>query len=71
MGTTSALGVLLVRARALGLSVRLTDPFYDIDVPADLDRLAAELLSVPARAPKTAEWLRESGRPVPQPEQRS
>jgi len=57
MGTTNALEALLARARALGLSVRLTDPFYDIDVAADLSRLADELLRVPARAPRTAEWL--------------
>ncbi len=43
MGTSSALETLLARARALGLSVRLVDPFYDIDVEADLIRLDAEL----------------------------
>jgi rSAM/selenodomain-associated transferase 1 len=69
MGTTNALEALLARARALGLSVRLTDPFYDIDVVADLSRLAAELLRVPARAPRTAEWLLEWGREAPQPGQ--
>jgi uncharacterized protein len=57
MGTTNALDTLLARARALGLSVHLTDPFYDIDVVADLSRLAAELQRVPARAPRTAAWL--------------
>jgi hypothetical protein len=31
MGTTNALEALLTRARALGLSLRLTDPFYDIN----------------------------------------
>jgi len=71
MGTTNALEALLARARALGLSVRLTDPFYDIDVLADLNLLAAELLRVPARAPRTAEWLLEWSRAVPQPGQNS
>ena len=35
------------------------DPFYDIDVADDLNRLAAELRLAPARAPRTAEWLKE------------
>jgi len=59
LGTTNAFEALLARARALGLSVRLTDPFYDIDVAADLMRLAAELQLAPVRAPRTAVWLRE------------
>jgi rSAM/selenodomain-associated transferase 1 len=59
MGTSSALDKLLSRARALGLSVGLADPFYDIDVADDLNRLAAELRLAPARAPRTAEWLKE------------
>jgi hypothetical protein len=59
MGTESALEALLTRARALGLSVRLTDLFYDIDEAADLSRLAEELQLMPGRAPKTAKWLSE------------
>jgi hypothetical protein len=59
MGTESALEALLVRARRLQLSVGFTDPFYDIDVEGDLTRLAAELRLVPARAPRTAVWLKE------------
>jgi uncharacterized protein len=59
MGTSSALERLLTRARTLGLSVGFADPFYDIDVADDLTRLAAELRSAPARAPRTARWLRE------------
>lgn len=57
MGTTSALTRLLARARDLRLSVHLMDPFYDIDVAADLSRLADELRVAPERAPKTAKWL--------------
>ena len=59
MGTSSALERLLSRTRALQLSVAFADRFYDIDVAADLARLAAELRQAPERAPRTAEWLRE------------
>jgi glycosyltransferase A (GT-A) superfamily protein (DUF2064 family) len=59
MGTANALEALLTRARALRLSVHLTDPFYDIDVEGDLSRLAAELRLAPARAPRTAAWLKQ------------
>jgi hypothetical protein len=58
MGTRSALEALLARARALQLSVGFTDPFYDIDVAADLTRLAADLELAPSRAPRTAGWLK-------------
>jgi hypothetical protein len=64
MGTANALEALLTRARALGLSVDLTDPFYDIDVQGDLTRLAAELRLAPARAPQTAVWLKQWGQAV-------
>ena len=59
MGTISALERLLSRARALELSVGFAAPFYDIDVVDDLTRLAQELRRAPARAPRTAAWLRE------------
>src|SRR5581483_10267525 len=59
MGTSSALERLLSRARALELSVGFAAPFYDIDVVDDLTRLAEELRLVPARAPRTAMWLKE------------
>jgi uncharacterized protein len=58
MGTNSALEALLAHAHALRLSVRFTDPFYDIDVAGDLTRLATELELAPARAPLTAVWLK-------------
>lgn len=57
MGTSSALETLLERVRALGLSVGLADPFYDIDVASDLIRLDEELRLSPPRAPRTAAWL--------------
>jgi len=59
MGTSSALERLLSRAQALELSVGFAAPFYDIDVADDLARLAEELRLAPARAPRTAAWLRE------------
>jgi len=59
MGTSSALERLLSRARTLGLSVGFADSFYDIDVADDLTRLAEELRLAPARAPRTARWLKE------------
>jgi uncharacterized protein len=62
MGTASALETLLARARKLGLSVRSTGEFYDVDVPADLSRLAEELRLAPGRAPRTARWLSEWSR---------
>jgi len=61
MGTSSALERLMSRARTLELSVGLVVPFYDIDVADDLARLAEELRLAPARAPRTAEWLKERG----------
>jgi uncharacterized protein len=59
MGTSSALERLLARARTLELSVGFAAPFYDIDVAAALHRLAEELRLAPARAPRTAAWLKE------------
>jgi rSAM/selenodomain-associated transferase 1 len=57
LGTANALEALLARARCLDLSVRFTEPFYDVDVAADLSRLADDLLLAPERAPRTARWL--------------
>jgi uncharacterized protein len=59
LGTANALEELLARARKLRLSVRVTDPFYDIDVAADVSRLAAELRLAPEKAPRTAAWLKQ------------
>ncbi len=68
LGTTNAYEGLLGRVRALGLSVNLTDPFYDIDVADDLSRLARELQRAPERAPRTAQWFMEWRKAMP-PEQ--
>lgn len=62
MGTANALESLSIRARALGLSVHLTDPFYDIDLAADLSQLANELRRAPTKAPRTAKWLSRQAR---------
>ncbi len=64
MGTNSALERLISRAQALELSVGLAAPFYDIDVADDLTRLAEELRLAPARAPRTAAWLKEWDSPA-------
>src|SRR5215472_10258380 len=66
MGTSNAFESLLSRARALGLLVHLTDPFYDIDVAADLSQLADELQRMPGKAPRTAKWLSEWSRARPE-----
>jgi rSAM/selenodomain-associated transferase 1 len=67
MSTGSALETLLSRAQALSLSVAFAQPFYDIDVADDLARLAAELRFAPAKAPRTARWLKEWGFQTAQP----
>jgi uncharacterized protein len=59
MGTHNALEALLARAQGLQLSVGFTEPFYDIDVEGDLTQLASELRLAPARAPRTAAWLKQ------------
>lgn len=66
LGTSSALERLLSRARVLELSVAFADPFYDIDLAVDLIRLAVELRQAPAKAPRTAVWLKEWGHAVAQ-----
>lgn len=59
MSTSSALDRLRARAQALNLSVGFSESFYDIDIAEDLTRLAEELRLAPARAPRTAAWLKE------------
>jgi uncharacterized protein len=59
IGTGGALEALLLRARALELSVGFAAPFYDIDIADDLTRLAAELRLAPAKAPRTSRWLKQ------------
>jgi rSAM/selenodomain-associated transferase 1 len=62
LGTCNAFDALRHNARALGLSVGVTQSWYDVDVPADVCRLAADLRIDPARAPRTAAFLAGRGR---------
>ena len=57
MGTGSALDTLTARTQRLGLSSTVVAEHYDVDLPADLARLARELLARPERAPRTAALL--------------
>jgi len=57
LGTGNACDALRASARSLGLSIGSSETFYDVDVPADLRRLAADLRNEPARAPRTAAFL--------------
>jgi hypothetical protein len=66
MGTATAFEALLENASNLQLSVHVIDPFYDIDVAADLSQLADELQRVPGKAPRTAKWLSEWASTRPQ-----
>ena len=59
MGKSNALERLLARTEDLGISVRLLDPFYDVDLASDLLRLDTDLQASPGRAPRTAAWLAE------------
>jgi uncharacterized protein len=45
------------RCAELGLAVRTLSPSYDVDEPADLERLAADLALGRAHAPRTARLL--------------
>ncbi len=57
LGTSSAYDALCAYARARGLSVAAARVWYDVDVAADLLRLASDLRDEPARAPRTAALL--------------
>src|SRR5262249_14976268 len=57
MGTGSARRALLDRARARERRVACAEEGYDVGRAADLAGLAAELLTAPSRAPRTAAWF--------------
>ena len=49
----------LKNAEKLGMFEGLVAPWYDVDLPDDLERLKKELAENPAPAPNTAEWLKK------------
>jgi glycosyltransferase A (GT-A) superfamily protein (DUF2064 family) len=56
----------LARAQAMGLSVALLPPWYDVDTSADLDRLQGELATLPATAlPHTRRFFARRGQSCP------
>jgi len=57
LGTSGALDALTERATELGLRVARCAPAFDVDLPADVTRLARELEASPERAPATAALL--------------
>jgi len=68
MGTKTALQSLLAHARAQGLTYRLTEEWFDVDVASDLSRLAEALRRDWSAAPRTAALLRSwSDRAVTSP----
>jgi hypothetical protein len=62
--TETAAGDTRGAAREGGLEIAVTAPWYDVDGVADLDRLRADLLRDPLRAPRTLHCLQALGRPV-------
>jgi hypothetical protein len=57
LGTSGALDALIQRAGELKLAVAHCAPAFDVDLPADVTRLALELHGAPERAPATAALL--------------
>lgn len=57
LGTAHALDALLARATERRLSVAMTDPWYDVDVAADLARLARDLVQDARVASRTRAYL--------------
>jgi rSAM/selenodomain-associated transferase 1 len=56
----------LARAQAMGLSVALLPPWYDVDTSADLARLQGELATLPAEAlPHTRRFFARRGESCP------
>ena len=59
--TRRVLETTLARCAALSLTAEILPRWYDVDDAKDLDRLCAELLQQPARAPRCATALRALG----------
>ncbi len=68
MSTPTVLADTVAQADALSLRVALLEPWFDVDEPADLERLRADLLDAPASTPHTAGDERagdeQAGRPT-------
>ncbi len=62
MSTPRVVTDTLALATALGIRVQLVDSWYDVDLPADLDRLTAELRSGTAAAGHTRAFLESADR---------
>lgn len=61
MSTASVLADTLVVAERLNLSVKLLDPWYDVDEPSDLDRLLSDINNGVPCGRHTVDTLRQSG----------
>ncbi len=61
MSTPSVLNDTLRVAHELGLEVRTLDPWYDVDEPADLDRLVDDIIAGVACGPHTLAMLSDVG----------
>ena len=55
-GTADVLVETLLKADDAGLSAVLVEPWYDVDTPVDLDRVAAD--ARPEAARHTRQWIR-------------
>jgi rSAM/selenodomain-associated transferase 1 len=64
-GTPSVCAATRERAVAAGIRLEAIGPWSDVDVPADLPRLAAELTADPTRAPATSAVMEQLGLYVP------
>ncbi len=58
LGTAGARAGLEARAETLGLACHHLPESFDVDTPADLERLRHELAAAPEKAPRTAAALR-------------
>jgi rSAM/selenodomain-associated transferase 2 len=63
--TAHTFGTTVARLQAAGLTTRILDRWFDVDTPADLERLARLLDGDPERAPATARVLATLREPPP------
>jgi len=55
---STTLAATIAKLEQFGMKTVLTNPWYDVDSHADLERLRRQLAGDPAPAPRTAEYLR-------------